>query len=88
MASPSNVRLFVDILDKYIFYFEKNNPVVADKYLTGLIALIREHGNNPNSLAGGDSYSEARAQFQLILQYISKKKEAEEFSTRFAPIVC
>merc|ERR1712238_59702 len=43
MASSSNVHLFIDILDNYVYYFEKENPLITEKFVSGLIALINEH---------------------------------------------
>eukprot|EP00005_Dracoamoeba_jomungandri_P001243 CAMPEP_0174251206 /NCGR_PEP_ID=MMETSP0439-20130205/1106_1 /TAXON_ID=0 /ORGANISM="Stereomyxa ramosa, Strain Chinc5" /LENGTH=795 /DNA_ID=CAMNT_0015331467 /DNA_START=31 /DNA_END=2418 /DNA_ORIENTATION=- len=41
MDSSMNVRLFVEILNQYLYYFEHGNEHVAVKYLAGLIALIK-----------------------------------------------
>ncbi|PKY43750.1 vacuolar protein sorting-associated protein 35 [Rhizophagus irregularis] len=46
MDSVTNVELFVEILNRYIYYFEKKNEAVTVKYLNGLIDLINTHLNN------------------------------------------
>lgn len=42
IASVCNPNIFVEILDRYVFYFENDNPVIQVRYLSGLIALINE----------------------------------------------
>merc|ERR1712008_300115 len=46
MASSGNLVLFVDILDNYLFYFKNNIPTITDKFLSGLITLIKDHRGN------------------------------------------
>ncbi|KAG0057555.1 Vacuolar protein sorting-associated protein 35 [Gryganskiella cystojenkinii] len=49
MDSITNVELFVEILNRYIYYFEKQNDSVTVKYLNGLIDLINTNlGNMEN----------------------------------------
>jgi vacuolar protein sorting-associated protein 35 len=42
IASVSNPNLYVDLLDRYLFYYENENPVITVNYITGLIRLINE----------------------------------------------
>ncbi|CAE7558094.1 VPS35B, partial [Symbiodinium microadriaticum] len=42
IASVCNPDIFVEILDRYIFYFENHNPLIHVRYISGLIALINE----------------------------------------------
>ncbi|KAI7904170.1 vacuolar protein sorting-associated protein 35 [Cokeromyces recurvatus] len=49
MNPVTNVELFVEILNRYIYYFEKGNEAVTVKYLNGLIDLIHTNlGNMDN----------------------------------------
>ncbi|KAF9930327.1 Vacuolar protein sorting-associated protein 35 [Mortierella alpina] len=49
MDNVTNVELFVEILNRYIFYFERQNEAVTVKYLNGLIDLINTNlGNMEN----------------------------------------
>ncbi|KAI8339843.1 vacuolar protein sorting-associated protein 35 [Blakeslea trispora] len=49
MDPVTNVELFVEILNRYIYYFEKGNDAVTVKYLNGLIDLINTNlGNMDN----------------------------------------
>ncbi|RIA86326.1 vacuolar protein sorting-associated protein 35 [Glomus cerebriforme] len=46
MDSVTNVELFVEILNRYVYYFEKKNEAVTIKYLNGLIDLINTNLSN------------------------------------------
>jgi len=46
MDSVTNVELFVEILNRYIYYFEKKNEAVTVKYLNGLIDLVNTNLTN------------------------------------------
>ncbi|CAG8503241.1 24133_t:CDS:10 [Dentiscutata erythropus] len=49
MDSVTNVELFVEILNRYIYYFERKNEAVTVKYLDGLIDLINTNITNMDS---------------------------------------
>ena len=85
-ANPSNVGLFVDLLEHYIYFFEKKNPVIKDGYITGLLALIKEHVNNAGTVGGDSSASDAKAQFLEVVRYIKRMKGGETTAAMFAPI--
>ena len=80
--------MFVELLDHYVGFFEKKNPVVTDAYISGLVALIREHLDTVVPVTAPDitAVSDAKAQFSEILQYIKRKKNAPETSERFCKI--
>jgi len=86
-ANPSNVYLFVELLEQYLFFFEKKNPVISHTYITGLVALIKEHITNLESF-GGDSrvIVEAKAQFLEDVRYIKRRKADEGSAELFGPI--
>lgn len=51
MDTVTNLELFVEILNRYIYYFERKNDAVTVKYLNGLIDLINtnlENLDNPD----------------------------------------
>ncbi|KAF9586197.1 Vacuolar protein sorting-associated protein 35 [Lunasporangiospora selenospora] len=51
MDSVTNVELFVEILNRYIYYYEKENDTVTVEYLNGLVDLINSnlvHMENPD----------------------------------------
>ena len=39
----SNLALFVDLLDHYLFFYQNKTPQITAQYLSGLKALIKEH---------------------------------------------
>lgn len=87
MASSSNVQLFVEILDYYVYYYEIENPVITDKFLSGLIALINEHFDSIGVLPS-PAIVETRAYYGQILDQIRRKKAEENTKERFVLIVC
>lgn len=88
-TNPANLNLFVSLLDLYLYFYEKKNPSIAGNYITGLVALIKEHADNLGQIGGSaDSspVSEAKAQFLQIVRHISKMKEKEDTAEQFAGI--
>ena len=72
MSSPTNFYLFVDILDSYVYFYERKNPSITDKFVSGLIALI--NGQIANIGPYNESIVKAKNQFRQILFYIQRKK--------------
>ena len=78
------MTLFVDLLEQYLYFFEKKNPLITHAYITGLIALINEHLNSMNVI-GNDK--EAKAHFVEVIRYIKKKQiDASDVSEMFSHI--
>ena len=84
-SSPTNVHLFVEIFESYLYFFERNNPAITDKFISGLIALITEH---ISSAEAQGSIPQVKTQFVDIVRYIQGKKSDSVSGGRFAPIVC
>ena len=55
MDTAVSVELFVEILNRYVYYFEQGNETVTTKYLNGLIELVHSNlsstSNNNNNTA-------------------------------------
>jgi vacuolar protein sorting-associated protein 35 len=87
-ANPANLNLFVDLLDLYLYFFEKKNPSITGNYITGLVALIKEHAGNLEQFGGNDTSAvgEAKAHFFEIVRYIKRMKEDPEKASEFANI--
>ncbi|KAF4673140.1 Vacuolar protein sorting-associated protein 35 [Perkinsus chesapeaki] len=57
VSEVTGVSLFVDVLDRYVFYFNKNNEQILSSHINSLIALCMEHvkfameSTNPNTAA-------------------------------------
>ena len=87
MASPSNVQLFVDVLDRYVYYYEMENPVISSNFVTGLIALVSEHLDSIG-IESSPAIKEADHQFQKIVQYILDRKKSPATAEHFEAIKC
>ena len=42
IASATDPNLIVEILDRYIYYYENDNPAIQVRFLSGLVAIINE----------------------------------------------
>jgi vacuolar protein sorting-associated protein 35 len=87
MSSSSNVLLFVEILDYYVYYYEVENPVITDKFVSGLIALINEHFDSIG-MTGSTTMSETRAYYGQIINQIKRKQMEAGSKERYGLIVC
>ena len=88
-ADPSNLGLFVELLDIYLYFFEKKNPSITGNYITGLVALIKEHANSipqQHQYGGPSPTAEARAHFLEIVRHVKASKLKEETSEMFRGI--
>ena len=87
-SNPANLRLFVDLLDRYLYFFENKNPSITASYITGLVALIKEHADNLGQFGGTDSSAigEAKAHFAEIVRHIKRMKARPATSELFASI--
>jgi vacuolar protein sorting-associated protein 35 len=87
-ANPANLHLFVDLLEHYLFFFQKKNPLISGNYITGLVALIKEHSDNLGQFGGVDSSAvgDAKSHFLQIVRHIKRMKEKPEWSEIFAAI--
>ncbi|EME88645.1 uncharacterized protein MYCFIDRAFT_149259 [Pseudocercospora fijiensis CIRAD86] len=78
MDTAVSVELFVEILNRYVYYFDQENDAVTTKYLNGLIELIHSNLNTSENASGLES---PRKHFQRTLDYISSR-EYEGVETR------
>jgi len=76
MDSSSNIFLFVEILNQYLFYFEYDCDAVNIQYLSGLIALINTNIVNMDASSDSDT-SKTVAHYQNTLSYIKWKTETD-----------
>ena len=74
MASSHHVLLFVEILNHYLYYFERDCTSVTHKYLSGLIALINEHIENLDE--SSDTKVEVETIYKATIAHIQQKKES------------
>jgi vacuolar protein sorting-associated protein 35 len=87
MDAAVSVELFVEILNRYVYYFDQendavsytfppsmnvlNNDKVTTKYLNGLIELIH---SNLQSNENASSLENPRKHFQRTLDYIASRE--------------
>ncbi|CAN0401404.1 unnamed protein product, partial [Pylaiella littoralis] len=69
IAGGVNAQLFIEILNHYVFFFEADNPEIAGRYISGLVALINEH---VESLDPSDASSEMERYFANTLDHIRR----------------
>ncbi|RZB70248.1 Vacuolar protein sorting-associated protein 35B isoform C [Glycine soja] len=70
-GSSGPVTLFVEILNKYIYYFEKGNPQITSSTIQGLIELIMTEmqSDSASALPASDAF------FTGTLRYIQFQKQ-------------
>ncbi|KAH9844855.1 Vacuolar protein sorting-associated protein 35 [Teratosphaeria destructans] len=78
MDTAVSVELFVEILNRYVYYFDQENDAVTTKYLNGLIELIH---SNLNTTESAQSLENPRKHFQRTLEYI-RSREYEGVETK------
>ena len=70
MDTAVSVELFVEILNRYVYYFDQENDAVTTKYLNGLIELVHSNLNTTENVSGLES---PRKHFQRTLDYINSR---------------
>jgi len=76
MDATTNVNLFVEILNEYLYYFDNHNTEVPAKHISSLIQLI-----NTNLANIDPSATTINTFYQNTLKYIeSKKASSPEYS--------
>ncbi|KAK3007707.1 hypothetical protein RJ639_015052 [Escallonia herrerae] len=82
-GSSGPVTLFVEILNKYLYFFEKGNPQITSAAIQGLIELIRTEMQNDTSTT--DPASDAF--FASTLRYIEfQKQKGGAMGEKYDPI--
>jgi len=94
-ADPSHLTLFVDLLDSYLYFFEKKNPSITGQYITGLVALGQAQATSVVAGGGGGQYAPhtppsavgaAKAHFLEIVRHIQMMKQKESTSEHFKDV--
>ncbi|KAI0150351.1 vacuolar protein sorting-associated protein 35 [Xylariaceae sp. FL1272] len=72
MEQATSIELFVEILDRYVYYFDQANESVTTKYINGLIELIHSNlGTNQQDSASIDS---SKRHFKHTLENIASRQ--------------
>ncbi|KAH8650119.1 vacuolar protein sorting-associated protein 35 [Xylariales sp. PMI_506] len=69
MEQATSIELFVEILDRYVYYFDQQNESVTTKYLNGLIELI--HSNLSTNQQDSASIESSKRHFKHTLENIA-----------------
>ncbi|KAH8551312.1 vacuolar protein sorting-associated protein 35 [Umbelopsis sp. PMI_123] len=75
LDAVTNVELFVEILNRYIYYFEQRNEAVTVKYLNGLIDLINTNLANMDNPDQHPRSSSSSSLFEIegpVSEYVSR----------------
>ncbi|KAL1895109.1 retromer complex subunit Vps35 [Ceratocystis pirilliformis] len=72
MESATSIELFVEILDRYVYYFDHQNESVTTKYLNGLIELI--HSNLAQNAHESAQIESSRKHFNITLEHIRERQ--------------
>ncbi|KAK3710863.1 retromer complex subunit Vps35 [Vermiconidia calcicola] len=70
MDTAVSVELFVEILNRYVYYFDQENDAVTTKYLNGLVELIHSNLNTTENASGLEN---PRRHFERTLEYIRSR---------------
>ncbi|KAG4418588.1 hypothetical protein IFR04_008299 [Cadophora malorum] len=71
MDTAVSVELFVEILNRYVYYFDQQNDAVTTKYLNGLIELIHSNLQTNQESATIDM---PKRHFQRTIEYIASRE--------------
>ncbi|KAL7790813.1 vacuolar sorting protein [Trichoderma ceciliae] len=72
METATSIELFVEILDRYVYYFDQQNESVTTKYLNGLIELI--HSNLAGNQQDSASIETSKKHFHQTLENIKTRQ--------------
>ncbi|EGX95976.1 vacuolar sorting protein 35 [Cordyceps militaris CM01] len=72
METHTSIELFVEILDRYVYYFDQQNESVTTKYLNGLIELI--HSNLAGNQQESASIETSKKHFHQTLDNIRSRQ--------------
>ncbi|KAI1342597.1 vacuolar protein sorting-associated protein 35 [Xylariaceae sp. FL0016] len=69
MEQAASIELFVEILDRYVYYFDQSNESVTTKYINGLIELI--HSNLGTNQQDSSNVENSKRHFKHTLENIA-----------------
>ncbi|KAH9886899.1 vacuolar protein sorting-associated protein 35 [Xylariomycetidae sp. FL2044] len=72
MEQATSIELFVEILDRYVYYFDQSNESVTTKYINGLIELI--HSNLGTNQQDSTNVESSRRHFKHTLDNIAQRQ--------------
>ncbi|XXG98649.1 hypothetical protein Hte_004976 [Hypoxylon texense] len=72
MEQATSIELFVEILDRYVYYFDQQNESVTTRYINGLIELI--HSNLSTNQQDSASIENSKRHFKHTLDNIASRQ--------------
>ncbi|KAK1931861.1 Vacuolar protein sorting-associated protein 35B [Phytophthora citrophthora] len=66
-TTSNQVPLFLEILEAYLYFFEAQTPEVTQNYLSGLLALVKDHLEN---MEHGHMRREGEFRYRAIVRYM------------------
>ncbi|KAI1776753.1 vacuolar protein sorting-associated protein 35 [Hypoxylon cercidicola] len=72
MEQATSIELFVEILDRYVYYFDQQNESVTTRYINGLIELI--HSNLGTNQQDSASIENSKRHFKHTLDNIASRQ--------------
>lgn len=78
MDSSVSIELFVEILNRCLYYFIHGNESITIKYINGLIELIQTNLESSVTNENGQINENPKKHFQRTLEYIESQKEIDE----------
>uniref|UniRef100_A0A8C4QFR8 Vacuolar protein sorting-associated protein 35 n=1 Tax=Eptatretus burgeri TaxID=7764 RepID=A0A8C4QFR8_EPTBU len=75
MDASLQVQLFIEILNRYVFFYEKGNDAVSIQLLNQLLQKVREE---LPSLEAGDETEQLGKHFQNTVEYLRLRQESPE----------
>ncbi|PKA49190.1 Vacuolar protein sorting-associated protein 35B [Apostasia shenzhenica] len=82
-GSCGPVTLFIEILNKYLYFFEKGNPQITISAIQGLIELIAAEMQGSNASSDPAAY----AFLSSTMQYIQfQKQKGGAMGEKYEPI--
>ncbi|KAI0396306.1 vacuolar protein sorting-associated protein 35 [Xylariaceae sp. FL0594] len=72
MEQATSIELFVEILDRYVYYFDQANEAVTTKYINGLIELI--HANLGTNQQDSANIESSKRHFKHTLDNIAGRQ--------------
>jgi vacuolar protein sorting-associated protein 35 len=83
-ANSMYISLFVDLLEHYLYFFEKKNALITPAYISGLVALIQEHLSHRNAVVPNEK--DIQAHFTEVVRYIKQRKADSEVADLFSMV--
>jgi vacuolar protein sorting-associated protein 35 len=83
MGTSTHVRLFVEILNAYVYFFHYGCPSIKVKFLSGLVQLINANMSSMDDAGGAE---EIRTYYRNTVAHLESMKKEEAFQEKLAAL--